>query len=304
MFFKGGIATAQTLCHSQKVLLTEDGICPNGRFILAFEDDFDGNTIDTSKWRVKTGVVRDPNQKDAIQWFLPANAVVSDGTLKLVAKRDTFINQCFWLWINASEGMQFFCHDFFYSGAEIACRQDFTHGKYEMRCKIPKGKGMSTAFWMWGFNHANEIDAFEFTNETNMFGKYQEEKSAQVHAMNTHMDYEDNGHVEHCGMKYTGIDFSEDFHTFTVIWTPQQIQWLVDDKVVRTSALFYSIEGKLMDCVTLRKGDLYYKNRVFPMYPMHIIASMCVQSGKGMPDQNTILPNNFEIDFIRYYRLE
>ena len=59
----------QIICRGKKAVLIEDGECPTGRFVLTFEDNFDGNVLDTNKWRAKTAVVRDPDHKSEQQWF-------------------------------------------------------------------------------------------------------------------------------------------------------------------------------------------------------------------------------------------
>src|SRR5687768_8127213 len=78
---------AQVICSGNPAILVSEAKCPVGRLIHEFSDEFDGSVLDTSKWRVKTGVTRDPNQEQACQWFLPENAKVSDGKLIMVVKR-------------------------------------------------------------------------------------------------------------------------------------------------------------------------------------------------------------------------
>src|SRR5437868_3440087 len=83
------LLNAQVLCKSKLVVLSEDGRCNESPYILVFEDNFDGNKLDSTKWRAVTGVVRDLEHKIAQQWYSPANIFVSDGTLKLITRRDT-----------------------------------------------------------------------------------------------------------------------------------------------------------------------------------------------------------------------
>jgi len=295
---------SQVICNGQKVILIEEKKCQPDNFILEFEDNFDGTSLDTSKWRTQFGVVRDPEQKSAGQWFTSKNVEVSNGTLKLIAKRDTLINQCFDIWMNDAIGMKSFCKDFYFSSAEISCKENFGYGKFEISCKLPRGKGLGTAFWIWTYKQQSEIDVFEFTNENGLFGNYKASKLSKIHCMNSHNDYGSNGVMYDCPTHYTGPDFSEAFHTFTLIWSPQVMQWFVDGELKRSSALFYNLEGKMVDCDDLKKYGEYILNKAFPKNPMHIISGLTTQIGSNAPDESTVLPASFEIDYIRYYKLQ
>jgi beta-glucanase (GH16 family) len=250
------------------------------------------------------GVTRDPDQKSTAQWFLPSNIEVSNGTLKLGAKRDTFLNRCFDLWMNAEIGMRHFCKDFYYSTSEVATKENFGHGKFEISCKLPKGKGLGTAFWIWQQQQQSEIDIFEFQNENNIVGKYSAKKLSKIHCMNLHNDYYNNGVNEDCPTHYSGPEFSEQFHTFTVIWTPHLVEWYLDGELKKTSTLFYSMLGQPVNCGDLRKGTEYIINKAFPIFPMHALLTLVTESGDDAPDETTNIPAVFEIDYFRYYRLE
>ncbi len=87
----------------------------------------------------------------------------------------------------------------------------------------------------------NEIDVFEFWNEKNIFGNYDPTKSTKVHNMNIHFDYYGNGSKSSCATYYDGVDFSQDFHVFTLIWERDKIQWFVDGSIKRTDYRYYTI---------------------------------------------------------------
>ncbi|HLU85624.1 MAG TPA: hypothetical protein VKZ45_09115 [Vicingaceae bacterium] len=61
--------------------------CNYNPWILAFEDNFDGNQIDLSKWDVKESVIRGFSNPTA--WMSSNNVEVSNGTLKLIATQNT-----------------------------------------------------------------------------------------------------------------------------------------------------------------------------------------------------------------------
>jgi beta-glucanase (GH16 family) len=293
-----GTLGGQVLCNSKVVILTEDGKCNNSQYIPVLEDDFNGNELDTTFWKISLGVMRDTGHQTSKHWFDRKNVVVSNGTLRLIVKRDTFPHQCYDSW---DEGLWTkHCYDYLFSAGEIQARKRFTHGMYEIRSKVPRGKGIGAAFWMYG-NYQNEIDVFEYGNEFDMFGNFDEFKQVSLHNMNCRTDYENDGEMEDCPAHYaTGLDLSKDFHVFNLIFTPHKMEWFLDGKSMRTSYLFHDMLGQPVDCNGLTKSNQYLLNREFPRYPMEMYVTTAV--GKIGPDEFEDLPQIFEVDYIRYYR--
>ncbi|MEO0075699.1 MAG: glycoside hydrolase family 16 protein [candidate division WOR-3 bacterium] len=203
------------ICDGQQVVLTQDGQCDYNPWVTVFEDNFDGNTLDLSKWTLPyQGVLRDFSHSKEKQWYantgntpsvpITNNIEVSNGTLKLIARREsppivgTYVSDY------STNPWTYTTTNFDYSSAEIDSKYKFGYGMYEIRCKIPKGKGFWPAFWMYGENANgvnNEIDVFEFWDN-----------STNDHNMTVHY----NGQM--CLTDYNGPDYSQAFHTFTVIW--------------------------------------------------------------------------------------
>ena len=103
------------------------------------------------------------------------------------------------------------------------------------------------------------------------------------------------------GKKYEGADFSQDFHTFTVVWDSTKIEWFIDGKLKRTSTYYQTKRGKNIYCKDIKAGNTYYLNQIFPNEKMAILANLALQSGKNSPNENTF-NSVFEIDYIRYYK--
>jgi beta-glucanase (GH16 family) len=288
-------AYTQSPCYGKKAILTENGFCNTSPYYLVFEDNFDDDSLDAGRWNIAYGVIRDFKHTIARQWFSSKNIEVSNGLLKLKCERDTLLNKCYF------NGTDTVCEDFYFSTAQIDTKEKFGYGKFEMRCRIAKGKGVASSFWTFG-DELNEIDIFEFENEKNVLNKFSEDKSVKVQKMNVHTDYDGDGKSESCSSHYKGIDFSAEFHVFSLIWTPHKIEWFVDDKKVRTTTLFSDMLGKPVDCNGLTEGHEYIINRTFPVHPMSIIVDNVIQSNKEAPDDQTEFPVIYEIDWIRYYK--
>lgn len=260
---------AQTICEGQQVVPIETfNQCNTNPWVLVFEEDFSGNSLDLSVWNPVTGVPRDPCFESQKAWHKPDNVIVENGLLKIISKQETLLNQCFDIWID--DGMQHFCSNFEYSTGEIWTKKKFLYGKFEARIKIPKGKRFWPAFWLFGGSVWNEIDIFEFWNEDDILGNYDPNKLSKVHHMNVWYDYISDGNGDDCGTKYTGSDFSQNFHVFTVIWEKNKIEWYVDGNLKRTDYRYYTILGQTTGC-TINAWGQYILNKIYPKEPMSII---------------------------------
>ncbi len=108
-----------------------------------------------------------------------------------------------------------------------------------------------------------------------------------------------NGNM--CMKKYKGPDFSEAFHTFTLIWEKDRLEWYVDGVLKRSDAKYYTLLGQQARC-DITEGELYMMNTVFPRDPMQVILSIGIQSGTHAPDETTPFPSFMEVDWFRYYK--
>jgi beta-glucanase (GH16 family) len=144
-------------------------------------------------------------------------------------------------------------------------RRTFKYGYFEMRAKLPKGKGVWPAFWLTNDKTA-EIDIMELIG--------QDPKSVYM----THHVWEGEHWSE--TVKYTGADFSAGYHTFAVDWQPTYLRYYVDG-VLRAQ---------------------FTQN--IPSDPLWIVANTCVgdaTSWPGAPDATTTFPQYFDIDYIRVF---
>ena len=105
-------------------------------YSLIWNDEFEGNgSIDTSKWHHQTQL---PNGNSwfngEIQHYTDRldNSYVSNGTLKIVAKKETYTDQG---------------HTKDYTSARLNSKYAFTYGKIEARAKLPEGVGTWPAIW-------------------------------------------------------------------------------------------------------------------------------------------------------------
>jgi beta-glucanase (GH16 family) len=196
---------------------------------LVFSEDFNGSSLNTNVWDTcypwgngggRSGLSGRGNCYNAStgeeQLYVDDAISVSDGTLKLTAKRERV----------TANGKTFD-----YTSGMIASHPRrgggfmTQYGYIEARIKVPSGKGFWPAFWTlpWPVAHPPEIDITEVLGD-----------SITTHRMHYH--YDDNGRERSVGKNYTGPDLSANFHTYAVDWQPGLIVWYFDgQEVFRTT---------------------------------------------------------------------
>jgi beta-glucanase (GH16 family) len=169
---------------------------------LTFDDEFDGNGVDTTKWNKLDG--NSPIINNEIQAYIDRGTIlVSGGALRLIARHEQGVQQ--------GKTQQ-------YVSGEITTRRKFSqaYGYFEARCKMPKGKGLWPAYWLLpaGGGWPPEIDILEWLG-----------KSPNKIYFTNH--WKDRGHKSN-SKEIQGPDFSADYHTFAVDWEPDAIVWYLD----------------------------------------------------------------------------
>jgi beta-glucanase (GH16 family) len=177
----------------------------NGGKKLVWADEFNGNSVDWSKWVAEEGGWGWGNQELQFYTNRPANAYVKDGMLTIQALKENWGGRP-------------------YTSARLitAGKKDFMYGKVEARIKVPDGQGTWPAFWMLGSNikqvqwpACGEIDIMETV------GKDIKKTHASTHAPN----FDTTWHKE-------GAPWSNDFHVYGVNWSENLLEFYVDGEVI------------------------------------------------------------------------
>lgn len=256
---------------------------------LVFQDEFEGNTLDTSRWI--TWFPYDENGGDECtfcrthgaegQVYRDENVTVDSGILRLWVKEARV------QWMDESRS---------FSAGMVHTRAPwkFKYGRFEVRCRLPRGKGFWPAFWLYGWS-GNEIDVFELGMQ-----------DPSILYTNIHKD--EGGRHYFQGETHPGEDYASDFHVFTLEWEPWGIRWLVDGQMIRQmNQLTYRRRSKpVLPGDTLPSGK-YFENALLPDWPLDIILNVAVGVDgvtpfTGSPDLETVLPAAMEIDYVRVYQ--
>ena len=180
---------------------------------LVWEQNFDTDgPVDTDTWNFEIGNNNGWGNQEA-QYYTEDNAVIEDGNLVITARAEE-------------------TNGFDYSSSRITTKDnfEFTYGRVEARAKLPEGAGTWPAIWMLGSDFAEvgwpetgEIDIMEHV------GNQQDIIHGTLHYPGRSGGNADSGSTEVPGV-------SDEFHTYTMEWSPERILFLVDGEVYHTYA--------------------------------------------------------------------
>lgn len=143
------------------------------------------------------------------------------------------------------------------------------YGYFEIRAKLPAGKGFWPAFWLLPkvyMPNPPEIDVMEVLGD-------------QLTDLHITAHWNVDGKTTKNGWTLTIPDTSEDFHRYGVLWNRDVIAWYVDGKRV---------------AVMPTPDDLHR--------PMYMLLNLAVGgSWPGYPNARTKFPGNMLVDYIRVY---
>ncbi len=247
-------------------------IIPNDVFAqeyqLIWSDEFDGSQLDNSKWEHQIGNGSGGWGNNEKQYYRAENSVVNNGYLTITAKKENYNN-------------------FSYTSSRIRTinKGDWKYGKFEMRAKMPIGKGIWPAFWMMptesvygGWAASGEIDIMEY------LGHDTKKVYGTIHYGGSWPNNKSSGG----SYSLTSGGFNDDFHTFTLIWEERKMEWFVD-------GIFYST-----------KTNWNTAGHSFPApfdQKFHFILNLAVGGNwPGYPDETTVFPQEYVIDYVRVYQ--
>ncbi len=149
------------------------------------------------------------------------------------------------------------------------------YGRFEARVKVPRGKGLWSAFWLlpsfdqWpeGVAVLPEIDVMEsLGHEHNTF--------------HTTLHTNQNGKLESHPYDHTiNTRISDNFHLYSVIWTPEKVEWYLDKQKVASHPT---------------PSDF--------TQPVHFLLNLAVGgTWPGSPDRSTVFPASYQVDYVRAF---
>jgi beta-glucanase (GH16 family) len=239
---------------------------PAGNYdVLVWADEFDTQGFPCRQnWdaEIGTGIWGWGNGEK--QYYTRENANSNDGILSITAKEEDY------------RGSK-------YTSARLVTRNkfDFTHGRVEVRAKLPAGTGTWPAIWLLGSDYMSNI--WPKCGEIDIMEQKGWEKN-KVLATTHWYEYGPQpayvGHAEYSRTKILSTSTTQ-FHVYALEWTSSSIKMYVDDQQV------YSMGPK---------AYMPFDNDFF------IILNVAVGGTLGGTNIEAGLESSMEVDYVRVYK--
>ncbi len=280
-------------------------------WVLTFADEFNGTTLDRTKWATEYGfdtdcVVDHPpppgtttycnrSNNDEKEWYADEVPLVENGVLKLRARREC-------LSASAPENYPpYSCANFPYLSGMISTHDKFAqlYGYFEARLKILDGAGFWPAFWLIPqlpptpdpaveFFWPPEIDILEGRGqEPHMVYMNQHYSGVYPVPGSKLNNWSYGGAIS--GWYSATSSLTNTFHTYGVDWQPDRVTWYIDG-VERFHSTYHLPPGEIS----------------LPEYSgaMQIILNLAIGGGfvgHEVPPDN-LLAQALEVDYVRVYQ--
>ena len=261
---------------------SRDDVPRGWELVWADEFDHDG-TPDKSKWDYEEGFVRNRE----LQYYTRArqeNARVEAGSLVIEARKEKFQNPKYNPTANGRnwKDQREFAE---YTSASLATKgkASWTYGRFEVRAKLPTGRGTWPAIWTLGTSFdkvswpaCGEIDIMENVGFDPDVIHANVHTTKYNHMLNTHK-----------GSKITVAKPYADFHVYAMEWHRDRLEFFVDDR------LYFTFRKENDD------------NDVWPFdKPQYMLLNVAIGGDwggqKGIDD--AIFPQRLLVDYVRVFR--
>jgi beta-glucanase (GH16 family) len=246
----------------------------DGGWQLVWSDEFDGRELSTKKWNV---LIREQSKHNERQYYVPDEVYLENDCLRLRSRVREYGPQ-------------------HYTSGRVDTSGKFasTYGRFEIRARLPRGKGLWPAHWLYPQNRDWAME--QLMADVVAAGKERqipEERPwySEIDIMEF-LGHEPNvvyGTLHYCtfnGEKKTSsgtwrgdADYTADFHVYALEWEPHVLRWFIDGKLIHST------------------------NLGIPHSPHYLILNTAVGGAwPGDPDDTTVFPQYHDIDYVRVYQ--
>jgi beta-glucanase (GH16 family) len=249
---------------------------------LVFADEFNYTGLpDSTKWDYEKGFVREAEPQYYTVKRLQ-NCRVENGMLVIEGRKEQYPNPGYKAGSNKRTEKEEFAP---YTSGSINTygKYSWRYGRIEVKAKVPGGNGSWPAFWMLGDDHktkgwplCGEIDIMEF------LGRDSTKVHATVHYADSLGRHRQQGTAPVMGKP------ADDFHIYAVDWDDKTMDFYYDDQK------YFTFEYKNM-----KGADVNVFKKKF-----YLLLNLALGSKEdwGGPQDDTILPIKYYIDYVRVYQ--
>ncbi|MEM1269655.1 MAG: glycoside hydrolase family 16 protein, partial [Bacteroidota bacterium] len=241
---------------------------------LAWSDEFEGESIDTTKWTYDIGNWGWGNNE--LQYYTegrPENARIEDGVLIIEARKNDMGQQ--------------------WTSTRLTTRGnvDFLYGKIEFRARVPRERGNWAAGWTLGDSYVDE-KSWPYAGEIDILESVGYEVNDATGDGIAHATVHTPAYYFKIGNQISSTmdvaDMADAFQTYAVEWTPTEVRAYVND------THYYTYD---------KNAD----EREWPFdQPQNLILNLAMGGGWGGAQgmDETVTSQIFEIDYVRVYGRE
>lgn len=252
------------------------------RYVIKGGDEFSGGSPDYEYWRNDFPWGRNLYCNKEQQYYTDhKNFECGNGILSIIARKENINAK---IMDDKPDDEILTCgttpaiknkQPFNYTSGMLYSRTPYKHGIFEIRFKLPEGRGLWPAFWLYGGNPNEEIDIFE--------GKGEKSKAL-------HIDVHCPDGCDRFAEKKRGfggwIGFNETtaagFNTMMLEWSPDWCTWHVNGQKAGDYAGTFN-------------------------HPAHVIVNLAIAGDKPAafnpgPDEKTSFPAVMQIDYVRVWQ--
>ena len=253
---------------------------------LVWSENFNGTTIDPTKWEVFTGNYGTPSR---VQIYSDAreNLRVQNGALIL---RATLEDGQWYSGMVSTNDVRRPDNTRWATG-----NLGWTFGRFEIRARVPHATGMWPALWMRPINNEygggwplnGEIDILEYIGPD----RNPELPGAPINQLSANAHWQQDGKRKHRSGRFdlggpeAAAAFVSEWHTYAVEWTPHRLEYFVDGQS------YHVIENWASDTGGIGPFDQNFD----------IIMNLQVGGWPGDPLPSSA-GSQMEIDWVRVYQ--
>jgi beta-glucanase (GH16 family) len=235
---------------------------------LVFDDNFNGNAVDETKWGYEIGYVRN----NEMQFYAPEQATVENGMLVLTAVREARAGRS---WLSAS--------------LQTNNKFEYLYGRWEAKIKFPGIVGSFPAFWLLGANY--EMIYYDDGSERGVASEIKWPQCGEVDIVEI---IPGNATKAQSNLwRYSGGSLGTGYsHTIDVTdWHIYAVEWTADGMEMSVDGIVY----KRYDFASLGEANIQAYR-----LPQYITINLAVGASGGTPptDCNEM---KMYVDWVRVY---
>lgn len=244
---------------------------------LMWSDEFNTEGVpDTTKWQFESGFVRN----EEAQWYQKENALCTKGNLVITGKKERKPNPNY---VAGSTNWKTNRAFIDYTSASLVMKKEhaFQYGKMEVRAKIVTETGLWPAIWTLGTSGEwpsnGEVDVMEYYSNKVLAN------FAYASATRWQAIWDSYSKP----MSAFPSSWSNDYHIWTLIWSDQKMEILLDNVSINTI--------DVPSAINKSDGKNPFKQ------PHYALLNLALGGVNGGSLAATTFPSQYLVDYIRIY---